>query len=975
MPNPRAQQNPSFFSPGGLQGLADMGRGVARGAIAEGVGGFSDMAQQLKDIRAGGMVPAMLARTLAQTPTSEELSHYLRGMTPNPLTQPDRAHTAAMGQAMGSIPAGMAAGAAAPKAGNALQKMMSEFGRMKKAQNVMPSAPPPAAEILKGPSPDITSDRSFKNGGAVNVPKMAFGGMFNAPKTVTPPSPGQYTGINPMASGLGSMLQQSQARNAETNRMQLARDAQFAGQPAAMQQRRQQLAGLKNTRLDNLAKQMSTYKPPAGANGGLVMEDGNRIQANMIGRSSDNAGVPMMASGGAVRSKSVRRFDNGGIVSAQRTAQTPYEIYDRATNTFAYTDATGFERWMNGLPLEPINRVSGSPVYMGPADQGDYNIGASSFDDTLAPAPLRRLDEESSYEILRTPKELQQEYIQQNQNFINQNTAFYEDGSIDPYTTIENIRRLDPGFVSEVGTDAGNIVQMVQGLQDTGSSVFETGFIGPLGYVSPQELRTIADNPQAGGFAQTLQGMLSEQVPVPNGLVNDVGINTGQATMPTGVGITYGSGQSDTNIEDIYPQEDWEKEINRSVFGQRNSISDAQIKNYVGDILSNQNLSQQQMIDNINQAAGQFGVSREDLARATGYDLNTVNNFLGYAKGGLARMQAGGLAKVGKSIQRAFKAMPGESAQGTTGMSEVPLVNIELPKIIKASEAYGPHEGKYLNITQTDRTKVGEGFSGGPGFSGIQLYDPAYAEAGWGVKTPGVAQTIVGSNRRYPEGQAIWTTMIGTPEQHRSNQMVFDALYKQFMNANKLGKLTPELKDTINNKLASVVDKEGKNLFPQDVDISNPRKFRKLVDTFDKRAAAADVMGGVGVGGKKGQIFNYDRIIRDTTDPALIDVPTGSLGNRMFQLTGEIVERPELNRAFPMILKGQDLGVMYQPVPRELVMEDYINRVLQEKGRQPGYMDWTRGYAPSQLLTETLLTKMQKAGYKKGGRVKKEAKW
>jgi len=774
MPNPRAQQNPSFFSPGGLQDLADMGRGVARGAIAEGVGGFSDMAQQLKDIRAGGMVPAMLARTLAQTPTSEELSHYLRGMTPNPLTQPDRAHTAAMGQAMGSIPAGMAAGAAAPKAGNALQKMMSDFGRMKKAQNVMPSAPPPAAEILKGPDPDLMrvysgqripiegkfdimradphasmgrafytaelpryankftgnqpganvvpvdvdrnkmlmfdktydtpqgqmegldyydmlrrqaiakpgvgkdmirqeildagfagtqmpnatgkayaiydpsvaqdmSGRSFKNGGVVDVPKMAFGGIFGKriplPKTQPPGTTNTYTGINPMATGLGEMLQQSQERNLESGRLSDLRNAQFAGQPAAMQQRRQQLADLKNTRLDNLAKQMSTYKPPAGANGGLVMEEGNRIQANMIGRSTDNAGVPMMASGG------------------------------------------------------------------------------------------------------------------------------------------------------------------------------------------------------------------------------------------------------------------------------------------------------------------------------------------------LARMQAGGLAKVGKSIQRAFKAMPGESAQGTTGMCEVPLVNIELPKIIKASEAYGPHEGKYLNITQTDRTKVGEGFSGGPGFSGIQLYDPAYAEAGWGVKTPGVAQTIVGSNRRYPEGQAIWTTMIGTPEQHRSNQMVFDALYKQFMNANKLGNLTPELKDTINNKLASVVDKEGKNLFPQDVDISNPRKFRKLVDTFDKRAAAADVMGGVGVGGKKGQIFNYDRIIRDTTDPALIDVPTGSLGNRMFQLTGEIVERPELNRAFPMILKGQDLGVMYQPVPRELVMEDYINRVLQEKGRQPGYMDWTRGYAPSQLLTETLLTKMQKAGYKKGGRVKKEAKW
>jgi len=436
MPNPRAQQNPSFFSPGGLQGLADMGRGVARGAIAEGVGGFSDMAQQLKDIRAGGMVPAMLARTLAQTPTSEELSHYLRGMTPNPLTQPDRAHTAAMGQAMGSIPAGMAAGAAAPKAGNALQKMMSDFGRMKKAQNVMPSAPPPAAEILKGPDPDLMrvysgqripiegkfdimradphasmgrafytaelpryankftgnqpganvvpvdvdrnkmlmfdktydtpqgqiegldyydmlrrqaiakpgvgkdmirqeildagfagtqmpnatgkayaiydpsvaqdmSGRSFKNGGVVDVPKMAFGGIFGKriplPKTQPSGTTNTYTGINPMATGLGEMLQQSQERNLESGRLSDLRNAQFAGQPAAMQQRRQQLADLKNTRLDNLAKQMSTYKPPAGANGGLVMEEGNRIQANMIGQSMDNAGVPHMAQGGLAR--------------------------------------------------------------------------------------------------------------------------------------------------------------------------------------------------------------------------------------------------------------------------------------------------------------------------------------------------------------------------------------------------------------------------------------------------------------------------------------------------------------------------------------------------------------------------------------------------------------------------------------------------------------------------------------------------
>ena len=291
--------------------------------------------------------------------------------------------------------------------------------------------------------------------------------------------------------------------------------------------------------------------------------------------------------------------------------------------------------------------------------------------------------------------------------------------------------------------------------------------------------------------------------------------------------------------------------------------------------------------------------------------------------------------------------------------------------LILPSEALGKHEGKTLMITQADRTKVGEGFLGGPGFSGIQLTDPRYAGATWGVKTPGVGQTIIGSNRRVPEGQAIWTTMLGTPTQHKSNQMVFDRLYKEFMGGVKQEKLTPELKDTLNAKLASAIDKEGKNLFPADVDITNPRKFRKLVDTFDKRAAAADVMGGIGVGGKKGQIFDYDRIIQRTTDPALLEVPTGSLGNRLFQLSGEMMDRPDLHPAFPTILKGEDLGVSFIPAPRELLMEDYINKVLTEKGRQPGYMDWTRGYAPSQFLSEELLTKLQKAGYKKGGKVKK----
>ena len=374
------------------------------------------------------------------------------------------------------------------------------------------------------------------------------------------------------------------------------------------------------------------------------------------------------------------------------------------------------------------------------------------------------------------------------------------------------------------------------------------------------------------------------------------------------------------------------------------------------------------------------GFAGTEMPNATGkayaiYDTSAAQDMSGQAfrEGGLA-MASGGLAR--RAAKAAFKALPGESFQGKTGTDmpsdvERRIMEINRPNLILPSEALGKHEGKTLMITQADRTKVGEGFLGGPGFSSLQLTDPRYAEAAWGVKTPGVAQTIAGSNRRVPEGQAIWTTMLGTPTQHKSNQMVFDRLYKEFMGGIKQEKLSPELKDTLNAKLASVVDKEGKNLFPEDVDITNPRKFRKLVDTFDKRAAAADVMGGIGVGGKKGQIFDYDRIIQRTTDPALLDTPTGSLGNRLFQLSGEMMDRPDLHPAFPTILKGEDLGVNFTPAPRELLMEDFINKVLTEKGRQPGYMDWTRGYAPSQFLSEELLTKLQKAGYKKGGKVKK----
>ena len=316
------------------------------------------------------------------------------------------------------------------------------------------------------------------------------------------------------------------------------------------------------------------------------------------------------------------------------------------------------------------------------------------------------------------------------------------------------------------------------------------------------------------------------------------------------------------------------------------------------------------------------------------------------------KMQAGGLAKLGKVIKAAAKSEP---------------------EPMKASEALGRIEGRPLVITQADRTKVGEGFLGGPGFSSLQLTEPEYraAEAAWGVKTPGVAKMILGGAKKAGD-KPVFTTMIGSPTQHQSNQMVFDKLYGDFKKAAKKGGLPTELRDKINDRLVRAVDKEGNPVFPSDIDILD-KNFKDIANTFDRRSIAGHLMGGVQVGGKKGQIIDYDKIIRETTDPALIDVPSGSLGNRLFTLSGGIIDRPDLHPAFPTILQGEDLGMQFSPVAKDILMRDFIQKTMREKGRKPGYMDFTRGHPPSQLITEDILTEMQKLGLKEGGAVKKPA--
>jgi hypothetical protein len=292
-------------------------------------------------------------------------------------------------------------------------------------------------------------------------------------------------------------------------------------------------------------------------------------------------------------------------------------------------------------------------------------------------------------------------------------------------------------------------------------------------------------------------------------------------------------------------------------------------------------------------------------------------------------------------------------------------------KIVRASEALGPHEGKYLNLTQSDRMRSTAGDLGGPGFSKFQLENPEYAGAAWGVGNKPTASSIVNINKRYPGGKAIWAPMIGSEGQHRSNQHVYDALTDEFIRQTSLGKLTPELRGAMNARLANAP--KYKHLGLGEIDVGNPQQVKDLGNTFDRRAAISEVIGGEGVGGRKGQIFDYPGVMQEMTDPMTIGAPTHSMGTRLFTLSNEVEHRPDLHSAFPFILKGEDMGVAFNPVPKELAYPSWINMAKEFTGREPGYMELTRGIKgqgkPHQFIDEQYLRALEDAGHAEGGQI------
>ena len=299
---------------------------------------------------------------------------------------------------------------------------------------------------------------------------------------------------------------------------------------------------------------------------------------------------------------------------------------------------------------------------------------------------------------------------------------------------------------------------------------------------------------------------------------------------------------------------------------------------------------------------------------------------------------------------------------------------------------------QYLVPTQADRM----GKVGGPSYSANSLVRPEYANRPWGsgqqATATGIANLATDPRFGGTERQ-IFAPLLGSENMHQSNQMVYDKLLQEFYK-NKHN-LTPEKIAEINRYMQtgglSTGIKSPKFEPIAGFDILDKSAVKKYGDTFDTRKAIANhAFGKEGLGKTKAQIFDYQGVLDEMRDPLTIGSPTFSVGPRAFRLTGDVepIPRPDLNKAYPWQLHGEDLNVTYQPVPSELALRDFQKQWRADTGntmpkksgalKQPGYYEHTLGYTPEgalervyprQQITEQWIKDLQSSGFAEGGQV------
>lgn len=337
----------------------------------------------------------------------------------------------------------------------------------------------------------------------------------------------------------------------------------------------------------------------------------------------------------------------------------------------------------------------------------------------------------------------------------------------------------------------------------------------------------------------------------------------------------------------------------------------------------------------------------------------------------------GGLGKVKQLLLASDEALPG-----------VHYVDPLAPATMRMSEALGNAgaEGKTLNFTEADRSRVFGSNRGGVGFSGLQHDSLPHKDANtvWGFGNKTTAEKKIRQND--PEN-SLFTTFVGSPQQHKSNSVVIGDAIKEFQKSVKKGSVPREQIMLMNKRLNEITDANtGAKIFQGGFDLTDPSALN-VANTFSRRAAVGDVMLGLGVKGPMSRVefkkefpdtkftdgSNIENILKRETDPDLVDANTFDVGNRLFVLDGKIIERPDLNAAFPFQVTGDDLGMKFKLTPKEIAMRDFVKQYESPRGktqqvRPPDYMDLSRN-KPSQFVDEDYLTFLQKEGYKDGGSV------
>lgn len=316
------------------------------------------------------------------------------------------------------------------------------------------------------------------------------------------------------------------------------------------------------------------------------------------------------------------------------------------------------------------------------------------------------------------------------------------------------------------------------------------------------------------------------------------------------------------------------------------------------------------------------------------------------------------------------------------GVPGVDFADPNAPPTMRMSEALGisGSEGKFLNFTEADRSRVFGPNRGGVGFSALQHYSEPHKNANtvWGFGNKSVTEKKI--NQNDPDN-TVWTTYAGSPEQHKSNTVVVKDAVKTLQDANAKGSVHPEQIRLINERIRQATSDKGAPLFSDDFDITDPQAL-SYATTFDRRAAISDALMGTGVkkpmiskefkqanpGVKWSDASNIGGILTRETDPVLVGANTFDVGPHLFTMDNGIIYRPDLNEAFPFQVTGSDLGLRFNPAPFRIAAPDFINK----KGYGPNdpINAWalSRG-VPRQFISEKYLTGLQKQNHKAGGAI------